>query len=150
MSYPYDSWEDIDWYLYDSFDDAKDANESARTAIDALTGNISEPVAQIEGNTIVYALRQLSICLDKFGGFDKSSWNYSYLYKSIYLAWLECDPLPPDPPTLIDFIEAYINADDDHRSAHRLLLDAYQSSMYDKPFDQEYHAQWVKRFRSWT
>ena len=52
--------------------------------------------------------------------------------------------------TLVKMIEAYINGDDDHRSAHRLLLDAYQASMYDKPFDQEYHASWVQRFRSWT
>lgn len=51
--------------------------------------------------------------------------------------------------TLIKFIEAYINADDDHRSAHRLLLDAYQASMYDKPFDMEYHKNWVARFRQW-
>lgn len=51
--------------------------------------------------------------------------------------------------TLIQMIEAYINADDDARSAHRLLLDAYQASMYDKPFDREYHALWIQRFRSW-
>ena len=52
--------------------------------------------------------------------------------------------------TLVKMIEAYIDADDDHRSAHRLLLDAYQVSMYDKPFDREYHALWIQRFRSWT
>ena len=150
MSFPYDSWDDIDWYLYDSFDKAKDSNESARTAIDALTGNISDPPTQTEVNTLVMICRYLSICLDRFGGFNQASWNYSYLYKSIYLAWLECDPVAPDPPTLLDFIEAYIDADDDHRHAHRLLIDAYQASMYDKPFDREYHALWIQRFRSWT
>lgn len=51
--------------------------------------------------------------------------------------------------TLLTFIEAYIKADDDHRSAHRLLLDAYQASMYDKPFDMEYHKNWVTRFKQW-
>lgn len=62
------------------------------------------------------------------------------------------DPPVGDPYelTLIKMIEAYIDADDDHRSAHRLLLDAYQASMYDKPFDQEYHTNWVQRFRSWA
>ncbi len=52
--------------------------------------------------------------------------------------------------TLVKMIEAYIDADDDHRSAQRLLFDAYQASMYDKPFDQEYHALWIQRFRSWV
>jgi len=52
--------------------------------------------------------------------------------------------------TLVKIIEAYIDADDDHRSAHRLLLDAFQASMYDKPFDLQYHSDWVKRFRSWV
>jgi len=52
--------------------------------------------------------------------------------------------------TLVKMIEAYIAADDDHRSAQRLLFDAYQASMYDKPFDKEYHANWVQRFRSWA
>lgn len=54
-----------------------------------------------------------------------------------------------DDFTLLTFIEAFINADDDHRSAHRLLLDAYQASMYDKPFDMEYHKNWVTRFKQW-
>jgi len=150
MSYPYDSWEDIDWWLYDSFDDAKESNENAYDSAYAVLVGVENPVDKIYITTLASAVLQLVSCLNSFGGFNKSSWNYSYLYRSIYLAWLECDPLPPDPPTLIDFIEAYINAEDDHRSAHRLLLDAYQSSMYDKPFDQEYHAQWVQRFRSWT
>lgn len=52
--------------------------------------------------------------------------------------------------SLVKWIEWYINSNDDHRSAHRLLLDAYQASMYDKPFDQEYHNSWVQRFRSWA
>lgn len=51
--------------------------------------------------------------------------------------------------TLLTFIAAFINADDDHRSAHRLLLDAYQASMYNKPFDMEYHKNWVARFTQW-
>lgn len=51
--------------------------------------------------------------------------------------------------TLMTFIDAFINAEDDWRSAHRLLLDAYQASMYDKPFDMEYHKNWVQRFKEW-
>jgi len=51
--------------------------------------------------------------------------------------------------TLIKMIEAYIAAPDDARSAQRLLFDAYKASMYDKPFDLEYHTGWVQRFRSW-
>lgn len=51
--------------------------------------------------------------------------------------------------TLVKFIAAYIDAEDDHRSAHRLLMDAYKASMYDKPFDMEYHQNWVRRFLSW-
>lgn len=52
--------------------------------------------------------------------------------------------------SLLSWIEAYIAAHDDHRSAHRLLIDAYQASMYDKPFDKEYHSLWIQRFRSWA
>jgi len=51
--------------------------------------------------------------------------------------------------TLLKMITAFIDAPDDHRSAHRLLLDAYQASMYDKSFDMEYHKNWVTRFKQW-
>ena len=49
-----------------------------------------------------------------------------------------------------DVIEAFINTKDDIRSGWVLLTDAYRASMYDKPFDAEYHALWIKRFRSWA
>jgi len=52
--------------------------------------------------------------------------------------------------TLLAFIEAYIEADDDHRTALQLLFDAFQASMYSKPFDMEYHKNWVRRFTSWA
>lgn len=52
--------------------------------------------------------------------------------------------------TLLAFIEAYIDADDDHRAALQLLFDAYKASMYNKPFDLEYHQNWVQRFLSWA
>ncbi len=60
-----------------------------------------------------------------------------------------------DPPedyelTWLKVIEAYIGANDDHRSGWQLLVDAYQASMYDKPFDLEYHTMWVQRFKSWA
>jgi len=51
--------------------------------------------------------------------------------------------------TIVDLIAAYIDAEDDHRSAWQLLTDAYKASMYDKPFDLEYHKTWVQRFMQW-
>jgi len=45
---------------------------------------------------------------------------------------------------------AYLDAKDDERSAWQLLTDAYQASMYDKPFDLEYHKTWVARFKEWA
>ncbi len=52
--------------------------------------------------------------------------------------------------TIIDLLAAYIDAEDDHRSAWQLLTDAYKASMYDKPFNKEYHSTWIQRFRSWV
>lgn len=51
--------------------------------------------------------------------------------------------------TWLKVIESYLDADDDHRSAWQLLADAYHASMYDKPFDLEYHKTWVARFKEW-
>jgi len=52
--------------------------------------------------------------------------------------------------TMFKIIEAYLKAPDVARSGYQLLVDAYQVSMYDKPFDREYHALWIQRFKSWT
>lgn len=52
--------------------------------------------------------------------------------------------------SLAKWLGYYIWAPDDVRAGHRMLLDAYHSSMYDKPFDAEYHALWVQRFSTWT
>ena len=51
--------------------------------------------------------------------------------------------------TILALIAAYTNAEDDHRSAWQLLTDAFKASMYDKPFDLEYHKTWVARFKEW-
>lgn len=51
--------------------------------------------------------------------------------------------------TMTKIIQAYIDTPDDIRSAWQLLVDAYQASMYDKPFDMEYHKTWVRRFHEW-
>lgn len=48
-----------------------------------------------------------------------------------------------------NIILAYLDAEDNERSAWQLLVDAYQASMYDKPFDLEYHKNWVRRFKEW-
>ena len=73
-----------------------------------------------------------------------SSFNYSK-HKNLHDALIALS----GPPDWLDIIEAYINAHDDHRSAWQLLTDAYKASMYDKPFDLEYHTMWVQRFKSW-
>ena len=140
MSFPYDRWVDIDWYLYDSFDDAKWRLEQADTSYTALLGNISEPVAQIEGNTIVSAIGSLISCLENFGGFTASSWNYSYLYRAIYLAWLECDPVPPPAVTMDEILSAMVTATDDEYQKFIGLVDAYRIGLWNKPFNAEYYA----------
>ncbi|MBA7652689.1 hypothetical protein ES703_60528 [subsurface metagenome] len=61
----------------------------------------------------------------------------------------EAAPADPFELTWLKVIEAYIAAEDDHRSAFQLLTDAYKASMYDKPFDLQYHKDWVQRFKSW-
>ncbi len=88
----------------------------------------------------LYDIRQMG---SQWGGWDP----YSYEGP---IWWYLKNCVAEYDLTLVKIIEAYIAADDDHRSAHRLLLDAYQASMYDKPFDQEYHASWIQRFRSWA
>ena len=51
--------------------------------------------------------------------------------------------------TLQKMLGAYIAAPDLDRRSHRYLLDAFSASLYDKPFDETYHAEWVQRFLSW-
>ena len=122
---------------------------AAANAAAALSG-VSDPVDKTHFGYLVYAVQLIQQSFDKMGDYTESIYNHSHFYESVY--WANKDQA--DPPeyelTLVKIIEAYIAADDDHRTGHRLLLDAYKSSMYDKPFDKEYHALWVQRFRSWT
>ncbi len=111
---------------------------------------LNDPVEISEFLQLCGSVEQLWYAVRYLGELWESAPDRSSLYESVY--WANKDVPTGDgyELTLIKIIEAYIGADDDHRSAHRLLLDAYQASMYDKPFDQEYHASWIKRFRSWA
>ncbi len=51
--------------------------------------------------------------------------------------------------TLNKILGAYISAEELERRNHLLLTDAFRATMFDKPFDKEYHAFWVRTFKSW-
>ena len=123
----YNLEDDLDWRLLDSY------NKGQHGGIGWVT----------EANRTVIA--QLIEAMQYFVYGHSSSFNYVYwinVHQGLYDQESEL--------SLVAMIEAYITADDDARSAQRLLFDAYQASMYDKPFDMEYHSDWVRRFRSWA
>lgn len=120
----------------------------ADSALTAYNGGQKDAALQY----VILSARHYGDALMQF--FNASSMPYPWyrlmgLFDALHQDIEELEPSPPYTLTLIKFIEAYINAEDDHRSAHRLLLDAYQASMYDKPFDMEYHKNWVQRFKQW-
>jgi len=140
MSYPYDSWEDIDWFLYDSFDDAKEKNEDAYTSAFAVLIGVGDPVEPIYITTLASAVLSLVSCLNFGLGLSKTSWNKSYLFRAIYLAWLECDPPPPGPPSMDDILSAMVSATDEEYAKFIGLVDAYRIGLWNKPFNSEFYA----------
>lgn len=148
-------------HLYDNFDAAYAALCSDwQTNQDLhIEGRGWADDAFNEGNSPVLLYEFQALCLSVMNMYNLI-WNLfdiretgpdqSDIYESIYWAAQSGNGGDPYELTLVKMIAAYIDAHDDHRSAHRLLLDAYQASMYDKPFDREYHALWIQRFRSWA
>jgi len=140
MSYPYDSWEDIDWFLYDSFDDAKAKNEDAYTSAFAVLIGVGDPVLPIYITSLASAVLSLVSCLNFSLGLNKSSWNYSYMYKAIYLAWLECNAPPGGDVDMDAILSAMITATDDEYKKFIGIVDAYRIGLWNKPFNAEYYA----------
>ncbi len=122
----YNLEDDLDWRVISQFD--KLAHGGMGYVVEANRSVIAELIEAMQ--YFVYG--------------HSSSFNYTYWYY-VHQGLYDKEP----ELSLLAMIAAYIAADDDARSAQRLLFDAYQASMYDKPFDLEYHAAWVARFRSW-
>ncbi len=80
----------------------------------------------------------------------ESAADQSPFYEALYWAAQSGDGGDPYELTLVKMIGAYTHAHDDHRAGLLMLMDAYRASMYDKPFDREYHALWIQRFKSWA
>jgi len=148
-------------HLYDNFDDAfaaftadwqvnQDLHIDGRGDADTAYNANNNPVELFEFQSLCLAVISMSNLIWNLIDIRESAPDRSAFCESIYWANKDVPAVAEYELTLVKMIEAYINADDDHRSAHRLLLDAYQASMYDKPFDKEYHALWVQRFRSWA
>ena len=148
-------------HRYDNFDDAYDGwvlwwnalQTQMQGCFDKFTtaksyGN--DPVQIYEFLLLCGSVEHLWYAVRYLGELWTAAPDQSSLYESVYWANKDAPGGEVYELTLIKMIEAYVAADDDHRSAQRLLFDAYQASMYDKPFDKEYHALWVQRFRSWT
>lgn len=148
-------------HLFDNFDDAfkdwSDKYDLLKTHWAATNSNLflaydgcPDPVDRTHFYHMYAAIQKIQLFLTVLTRHTWDTWDHSSFFESIYWANKDTPGGVEYELTLVKMIEAYINADDDHRSAHRLLLDAYQASMYDKPFDREYHAAWIQRFRSWA
>ena len=148
-------------HRFDNFDDAFAAWSGRYATIKTHWANTNtnmnlaytgcpDPVDRTHFYHMYAALQSIQLFLTALTNHSWPTSEQSDFYESMYWAGQTEAVAEPYELTLVKMIEAYINADDDHRSGHRLLLDAYQASMYDKPFDQEYHAAWIQRFRSWV
>ena len=146
-------------HRFDNFDDAfeewsgwfaslKTLYATAGSQLFAAYDGCPDPVDRYHFYRMYAAIQTMRNMFVTLTNLTQSTWDRSSLYESVY--WANKDASADYELTLINMIQAYIDAHDDHRSAHRLLLDAYQASMYDKPFDKEYHAGWIQRFRSWA
>lgn len=148
--YDYDGW--LVGWTYD-IEQAEISAIQAHYAVDNARMYYDDNDESRALNSIITAGERWDDVWDRLlYGWTQSSgfWRIISLVDGIHTDFDELCNGDPYELTLIKMIEAYIAADDDHRSAHRLLLDAYQASMYDKPFDKEYHAAWIRRFRSWA
>ena len=147
MAHRFDNFDDAfaEWTGY--FDAFKNWVATAGTHAQAAFDGCPNPVDRTHFYRLYDAVQSIRSALTVLTNTTWPTWDTSNFYESIY--WANKDASADYELTLVNMIQAYIDADDDHRSAQRLLFDAYQASMYDKPFDKEYHALWIQRFRSW-
>jgi len=150
MAHRFDNFDDAFAELSDDFDPVKTWHTTAGTHAQAAFDGCPDPVDRTHFYRLYDAVQSIRSCLTVLLNLTRDTWDQSSFWESVYWANKDVPAGPEYELTLIKMIEAYIKADDDHRSAQRLLFDAYQASMYDKPFDREYHAQWIQRFRSWA
>jgi len=149
MAHRFDNFDDAFAEWTDTFDSVKTWLDTTTTHLNAAYQGCPNPVDRTHFYRLYDAVVSLKASIIVLGNFTWPTWDTSSLYESMY--WGNKDvPAGGDYElTLVKMIEAYIDAPDDARSAQRLLFDAYTASMYDKPFDMEYHTGWVQRFRSW-
>jgi len=150
MAHRWDNFDDAFDYYSGKFANLKTAYAAIVTNMNLAHTGCPDPVDRTHFYHMYAAISYIQGFLTTLTGHTWPDWQGSGLFECLY--WLDQEHGGGDPYelTLVKMIEAYIAADDDHRSAQRLLFDAYQASMYDKPFDQEYHNSWVQRFRSWA
>lgn len=133
----------------DEFAAIKQKLDWAGTNASAALSGVSDPVDKTHFGYLVYAVQLIQQAFVLMGDYTESIYNHSHFYESVFWAAQPGEAPEEYELTLIKIIEAYLDANDDARSAQRLLFDAYKASMYDKPFDEEYHALWIQRFQSW-
>ncbi len=150
MAHRFDNFDDAFASLSDRYDLLKTRYDETGALLFLAYDGCPDPVDRTHFYHMYAAIQKLRVYLMVLLNHTWATWDNSDFYESMYWAGQTEPVAEPYELTLIKMIEAYIDADDDHRSAQRLLFDAYQASMYDKPFDREYHATWVQRFRSWA
>lgn len=142
----------------------KDAVDAFEVILDGIDGQTDWMTSRIDQARDHYDLNQDHFAIDDLieaVGFSRNiliglvydlTGGYHYpLIKIMKLDWeYTNETLPEADISLLKMIDAFIDAHDDHRSGWQLLTDAYKASMYDKPFNLEYHTGWVARFRSWA
>jgi len=138
----YDDWNEwLAWkaYAYTSFGSMKIAAEAANY-----------------GLAFAHLYAGLSY-LDSAFDFINPYYQFPFpRYKITRMFEIIGDSLGEPPPeyelTITKLIQSFIHPDtiDAERSIWMSLTDAYRASMYDKPFDPQYHAAWVRRFKSWA
>ncbi len=109
----------------------------------------NDPVQIYEFLLLCGSVEHLWYAVRYLGELWQSAPDQSSLYESVYWAYKDVPNGGEYELTLNKMLGAYISADELERRNHLLLTDAFRATMFDKPFDKEYHAFWVRTFKSW-
>lgn len=146
MAHKYDDFDSAFYEFNSRFGTVKQYLDWAYDNAAAAYSGASDPVDKLHFGFATYAIQCIVIALRNMGDYTKTASDQSWFYESIY--WANKDV--PDPPayelTMGDILSTMLAADEEEVMYFIGLVDAYRTSLWNKPFNAEYYAALARGF----
>lgn len=126
------------------FANAKQRKDWATTNAQLAYSGASDPVDKLHFGYLCYAVEQLAICFNYLAGLEKTSWDQSHLYESVYWAGIGGGN---GEVTMDSILTAMLSAEYDEIQQFVGIVDAYRVALWDTWFNTEFYAALAHGFK---